>query len=202
MTIYEKPALTGRSQLTTGSSSRGHICAFDLIRFLACLLPLSLPGCSSFQAATEAIDQTFEQPSKKLPTVDLSSAKWQKFAADQLNDNTLRIAIVAREPSIGATRIAVKIPPGTSIPPHWFAVQGTYTVLTGVLAFEGVDADGKPVKALRQPGDFATIPANLILRISNPATSEALLYLTLYGAEWSPQMNPNAWGKPLLRGAR
>lgn len=202
MHFCKNPAPSRRLQLTSGLNARRQIRTAVLIRLAACAGLLASTGCSTYLAATEAIDQTFEQPSKKPPTVDLSNAKWQKFAPGQPNDNALRIAIIARETSIGATRIAIKLPPDTKIPPHWFAVQGTYTVLSGVLAFEGVDADGKPLKSLRQAGDFATIPANLILRISNPATSEAVLYLTLYGADWSPQMNPNAWGKPVLRGAR
>ena len=63
---------------------------------------------------------------------------------------------------------------------------------------------GPPAERVRKrPGDFVMLPPNYILRLSTEGSTDAVLYLTLYG-EWSPQFQSNPWGKPSkpsLRGA-
>lgn len=170
-----------------------------MIRSCVVVTALTTAGCSTYLAATKVFDQNSEQPSKAAPPVELANAKWQKFSTNQPAENPLRIAILSREQSIGATRVALKAPPNFTIPPHWFTVQGTYAVVAGTFVFEGVDSDGRPQKIERKRGDFATLPANYILKISTKGTQDAVLYLTIYG-DWAPQLHANAWGKPLLRG--
>lgn len=171
-----------------------------LIRTFATASVICVSACSTYFSSMPDVSQKTEQTSIQVPSVDLTRAKWQKFSTTQPNDNPLRIAIIERETKIGATRVVIKAPPDSTIPPHWFNVQGSFTVLKGTFVFDGVDASGRPERTRRHPGDFATLPASYILRMSTEGADESLLYLTLYG-EWSPQLQANPWGKPLLRGA-
>lgn len=172
-----------------------------LIRMSCIAIVVSLQGCSSLLSDVQTNDQKPEQPSKLVPSIDLSTAKWQKFSTSQPNDNPLRVAIVAKDNAIGATRVAIRAPGNFALPTHWFTVQGSYTVLKGTFVFDGVDAQGHLSRTRCHPGDFATLPANYILRISTEGAEEAILYLTLYG-DWAPQLQPNPWNKPILRGQR
>jgi hypothetical protein len=175
--------------------------ARSLIRIGAAVLAISLQACASLLPDVQTGDQKSGQPSKMVPSIDLSNVKWQKFSSSQPNDNPLRIAIVAKDMVVGATRIAIKAPGNFALPTHWFTVQGSYTVLKGTFVFDGVDAQGHLSRTRYYPGDFATLPANYILRMSTEGTEDAILYLTLYG-DWAPQLQPNPWNKPVLRGLR
>lgn len=187
-------------ELTSSFFGFGRSAKVRLIRAATASAFVFLSACSTYFSATSDVNQKTEQSPAQIPSVDLSNAKWQKFSQSQPNDNSLRIAIIERETKIGATRVVIKVPTNTTIPPHWFNVQGSYTVLKGTFVFDGVDAKGRPERTRRHPGDFATIPASYILRMSTEGPDEGLLYLTLYG-EWSPQLQSNPWGKPALRGA-
>lgn len=187
-------------ELTSNYFDSAHSLLRKLIRVAGAASMLWISACSTYFSSAPGVSQKTEQPSIQIPSVDLTSAKWQKFSASQPNDNPLRIAIIERETKIGATRVVIKAPPNSTIPPHWFNVQGSFTVLKGTFVFDGVDANGRPERTRRHPGDFATLPASYIVRMSTEGTDEGLLYLTLYG-EWSPQLQANPWGKPLLRGA-
>jgi hypothetical protein len=172
-----------------------------MIRISALALVVSLQACATLLPDVQTGDQKSGQPSKMVPSIDLTNAKWQKFSASQPNDNPLRIAIVAKDTVVGATRIAIKAPANFALPTHWFTVQGSYTVLKGTFVFDGVDSKGHLSRTRYYPGDFATLPANYILRMSTEGTEDAILYLTLYG-DWAPQLQPNPWNKPALRGLR
>lgn len=171
-----------------------------VIRATAIAVGLNLSACSTYLPGISNGSQKLEPDSGRIPKVDLSQARWQKLAAQQPEQNPVRIAILERDEKIGATRIALKAPPGTTVPAHWFQVQGAMTVLQGVFALDGVDGQGKPERVRKRPGDFVTLPPNYILRLSAEGDKDAILYLTLYG-EWSPQFQANPWGKPPLRGA-
>ena len=185
-----QPGLTSRRQIDA------HFCASHLIRFCALTTSLLAAGCSAYLEATQTVGQGFERPSKKVPVVDLTNASWQKFSPDQPSTNPLRIAVITRDDKIGLTRVVVKAPPNFSLPPHWFTIEGNYTVLKGAFAFDGIDAKGKPNKFTQHPGDFASIPANFILRTASQGAGDALLYVTVYG-DWSPKLPDGAWGKAL-----
>lgn len=185
-----QPGLTSRGQ--TGS----RYCASHLIRFCALTASLMSAGCSAYLETTQTLGQGFERPSKKIPAVDLTNASWQKFSPDQPSSNPLRVAVITRDDKIGLTRVVVKSPPNFSLPPHWFTVEGNYTVLKGAFVFDGIDTKGKPNKFTQRPGDFASIPANFILRPASQGAGEALLYVTVYG-DWSPKFPGGAWGKAL-----
>ena len=107
-------------------------------------------------------------------------------------------AVIARDEKVGATRVVLKAPANFTLPPFWFASQGTYTVLKGTFVFEGVDADGEPTHVAQGPGSFALVPANLIQRAATKGDEEALLYITVYG-DWSPRFAQGAWKTPALR---
>lgn len=186
-----QPGLTSRRQIGA------HFCASHLIRFCALTTSLLAAGCSAYLEATQTVGQGFERPSKKVPVVDLTNASWQKFSPDQPSTNPLRIAVITRDDKIGLTRVVVKVPPNFSLPAHWFTVEGNYTVLKGAFAFDGIDAKGKPNKFTQHPGDFASIPANFILRTASQGAGDALLYVTVYG-DWSPKLPGGAWGKALV----
>ena len=188
-----------QADLTSSFFRFGRAKISRLIRVACIASVVFLPGCTSMLSDVQTGDRKSEQPSKPVPSVDLSNAKWQKFSSGQPNDNPLRIAIVAKDTTIGATRVAIKAPGNFALPTHWFTVQGSYTVLKGTFVFDGVDAQGHLSRTRYYPGDFATLPANYILRISTEGSDEAILYLTLYG-DWAPQLQPNPWNKPVLRG--
>lgn len=173
----------------------------SLIRVGLLLSMLCVQACSTLEDFGKVDGQKNEPPSKPIPSVDLTNAKWQKFSASQPNENPLRIAILAKDTKVGATRIAIKAPGNFALPTTWFTVQGSYTVLSGTFVFDGLDAKGRLDRVRYYPGDFATLPANYILRISTEGTGEAVLYMTLYG-DWAPQLPTNPWNKPALRGAR
>lgn len=196
MTVQSKipfqlqPGLTSRRQIS------GQFCVSHLIRFCALTTSLLAAGCSAYLETAQAVGQGFERPSKKIPVVDLTNASWQKFSPDQPSTNPLRIAVITRDDKIGLTRVVVKAPPNFSLPPHWFSVEGNYTVLKGAFAFDGIDTKGKPDKLTQHPGDFTSVPANYILRAATQGPGEALLYITVYG-DWSPKLPGGAWGKAL-----
>lgn len=178
----------------------------QVIRIAVITAGLHVSACSTYLSGIPDSSQKLEPDSARIPKVDLSQARWQKLTPTQPDQNPLRMAILERDEKIGATRIALKAPPNTSIPPHWFVVQGSCTILQGTFVFDGVDANGKPERVRKRPGDFVMLPPNYILRLSTEGTADAILYLTLYG-EWSPQFQSTPWGntskptKPSLRGA-
>lgn len=178
----------------------------QVIRAVAMTMMLLVASCTAYLPDLSNEPQKTERDSARIPKIDLSQARWQKLSASQPEQNPVRMAILERDQKIGATRIAIKAPPNSTIPPHWFTVQGACTVVEGVFVFDGVDANGRPERIRRRPGDFLMLPPNYILRMSTEGTADAVLYLTLYG-EWSPQFQANAWGKttgatkPALRGA-
>ena len=177
-----------------------------VIRSGAMAVTLLAASCTAYLPDLSNAPQKTERDSARIPKLDLSQARWQKLAPSQPEQNPVRMAILERDQKIGATRIAIKAPPNTTIPPHWFTVQGACTVVDGTFVFDGVDANGRPERVRRRPGDFQMLPPNYILKMSTEGTTDAILYLTLYG-EWSPQFQANAWGKttgpakPALRGA-
>ena len=165
----------------------------------AALAPLS--ACSAYRIAATSISDVgdaFTAPAPSTPKVDLSTATWQKLSPAQPDANPLRVAIVARDDKIGATRVVVKAPPSFTLPAYWFNAQGTYTVLKGTFVFDILNADGKPEKLTQAPGAFALVPANLIQRVATKAGDEGLLYITIYG-DWAPNFAEDAWGMPTLR---
>ena len=157
------------------------------IRILGVLAVVLTAACS-----------TVEPPAPKIPRVDLTNAQWQKLSKAQPDANPLRVAIVARDEKIGATRAVIKVPPSFALPPYWFAVRATYTVLKGTFVFEELDSDGKPKKLTQGPGSFAIVPPNLIQRAETAPGEEALLYVTVYG-EWAPSFADGAFSQPVLR---
>jgi ethanolamine utilization protein EutQ (cupin superfamily) len=162
---------------------------------------LTLSSCSTWEGTQSNTIQSSEQRSTKLPSFDVSKADWKKMAPSQPDEIKLRAAVIARESKIGATRVAIKVAPGSAVPPHWYQVKGAYTVLKGTFVFDEVDAEGRPVKTRKRPGDFSSIPANYIIRMAVEGNEEGLLYLTMYG-DWAPQFQSNPWNKPTLRNAR
>lgn len=171
-----------------------------VIRISIVAVGLQLSACATYLPGISDGSQKLEPGSGRIPKIDLLNARWQKLVPTQPEQNPMRIAILEKDEKIGATRIALKAPPNLTIPPHWFAVQGSGTILQGTFVFDGVDAKGRPERVRKQPGDFVMLPPNYILRLSTEGTTDAILYLTLYG-EWSPQFQANPWGKPSLRGA-
>lgn len=196
MIIHFKIPFGLQHGLTSRRQTGPRYCVSHLIRFCALTTSLFAAGCSAFLESAQTLGQGFERPSKKVPVVDLTNASWQKFSPDQPSSNPLRVAVITRDDKIGLTRVVVKAPPNFSLPPHWFTVEGNYTVLKGAFAFDGIDAKGKPSKFTQHPGDFASIPANFILRPASQSAGEALLYVTVYG-DWSPKLPGSAWGKAL-----
>lgn len=172
----------------------------EVIRVAIITASLSATSCTTYLPAISDSAQKLEPDSGRIPKVDLSQARWQKLVPTQPEQNPVRIAILEKDEKIGATRIALKSPPNMTIPPHWFAVQGSCTILQGTFVIDGVDSKGRPERVRKRPGDFVMLPPNYILRLSTEGSADAILYLTLYG-EWSPQFQANPWGKPSLRGA-
>jgi hypothetical protein len=182
-----------------------------LIRFRqlapAAFAAAALAACSTYDSAVDtlggAVDTLDEalatpEPSPKIPSVDLSSAVWRKLSPDQPDSNPVRVAVVARDDKIGATRVVLKVPPSFPLPPYWLNAQGTYTVLKGTFVFEGLDADGHPQKVTQGPGAFAIVPAKLIQRGTTQGREEGLLYITVYG-DWAPSFADGAFVAPTLR---
>ena len=197
MTLNSNNKLELQPDLTSSFSMP----ARAVIRAFILSLLLASGGCSTYFTGEKSNgDQGVERPSNPILQIDLSKAKWQKLTPGQPDTNPLRVAIIERDNRIGATRVALKASANTPIPPHWHSVQGSYTVLRGVFVFDGVNAKGQQERTRRRPGDFATLPANYILRLTAEGPEEAILYFTFYG-DWSPQFQSNPWGKPALRGA-
>jgi hypothetical protein len=166
-----------------------------MIRTAALLFALSLSACSTYQATVAAIDkagETFKTPEPKIPVIDLTNASWQKLTPDQPESNPIRVAIVERNDKIGATRVVLKAPAASALPPYWLTAPGNYTVLKGTFVFDTLTADGKRAQLVQTPGTFAEIPKNFIMHgVTRPGT-EALLYITVYG-EWAPKVAEGAW---------
>ena len=158
----------------------------------------ALTACSTYQDTVSALDDTFQAKPAAIPKIDLTNARWQKLAPDQPDSNPVRVALVARDEKIGATRVVLKVPPSFPLPPFWLTTRGTYSVLQGTFVFDGVDADGKPDKLTQGPGSFAIVPPNLIQRGATAAGAEGLLYITVYG-DWAPAFAEGAWAQPNLR---
>lgn len=173
-----------------------------LIRIAAFHFVLALSACSTYQATVAAIDKTtknaFTAPQPKIPAIDLTNANWQKLTPDQPESNPLRIAIVERNDTIGATRVVLKAPAAYTLPPCWFSAQGNYTVLKGTFVFDALTADGKRTELVQAPGAFAEIPKNYILAGMTRPGPEALLYITIYG-EWAPKLAEGAWSRQTAR---
>ncbi len=174
----------------------------NLIRIAAFHFVLALSACSTYQATVAAIDKTtksaFTAPQPKLPAIDLTNADWQKLTPDQPESNPLRVAIVERNDTIGATRVVLKAPAAYTLPPYWLTAQGNYTVLKGTFVFNTLTADGKRSEVVQTPGTFAEIPKNYILAGTTRPGTEALLYITVYG-EWSPKVAEGAWSHQTAR---
>jgi hypothetical protein len=166
----------------------------------AALAVASLAACSTYESTVETIDDalTAPKPAPKIPSVDLTNVVWRKLSPDQPDSNPLRVAIVARDEKIGATRVVLKVPPSFPLPPYWLNAQGTYQVLKGTFVFDGLDADGRPQKLIQGPGAFALVPPNLIQRGTTKPGEEGLLYITVYG-EWAPSFAEGAFVQPTLR---
>ena len=174
--------LTARFALSSG------LVRLSLIRF--CVLAAA--------AFAPAACSTFQTPAPSIPQVDLTNAKWQKLAPEQPDSNPLRVAIVARDDKIGATRVVLKVPASFTVPPYWLTARGTYTVLKGTFVFEGVDSRGRPESLIQGPGAFAIVPPNLIQNVATKPGDEGLLYITVYG-DWAPGFAQGAFKQPLLR---
>lgn len=164
----------------------------------AALVPAA---CSTYETTVAVIDDTFEPPQAPVPQVDLTNAKWLRLTTLQPESNPIRVAIVARDEKIGATRAVLKVPPDTTVPPFWFTTRGTYTVLKGTFVFDGIDSRGRAEKISQRPGAFAILPPSLIQRSATTPGEEGLLYLTIYG-DWAPQFVEGAWGEPTLRAGK
>lgn len=158
----------------------------------------TLAACAAYRLAATSVGEAFDAPSAPLPQLDLSKAQWRKLSPAQPDANPVRVAIVARDETIGATRVVLKVPPSFSLPPYWLNAQGTYTVLKGTFVFETLAADGKPEQLTQPPGAFALVPPNLIQRAATKAGDEGLLYITVYG-DWAPSFAEGAWAMPTLR---
>ena len=166
-----------------------------------------LAACSTYETAVDSIGSTVEtidealttpKPPPDIPQVDLTNATWRKLSPDQPDSNPVRVAVVARDEKIGATRVVMRVPPSFPLPPYWLNAQGTYTVLKGTFVFEGLDADGRPEKTAQGPGAFAIVPPNLIQRATTRPGEEGLLYITVYG-DWAPSFAEGAFVQPTLR---
>jgi hypothetical protein len=177
------------------------ISAVSLVRLPLLLAALQVSACSTYFGLPSNGDLPIERRSSPTPTVDLSGVKWLRLVREQPVSHPVRMAVITRDEKIGATRVVLKIPANFTMPPFWLTNQGTYTVLQGTFVFEGVDARGAPLPLTQKPGDFNTIPANLIQKASTKDGDEGILYITVYG-EWDPKFPAGVWGKPLLRGAR
>jgi len=170
-----------------------------VIRFVPLVLAtLALAACETYEATVDAVGETFAAPKQTVPAIDLSNATWQKLAPEQPDANPIRVAVVARDEKIGATRVVLKVPPSFPLPPYWLTSQGTYTVLKGTFVFDTVDSDGRPAKLTQAPGAFAIVPPNFIQRAATKAGDEGLLYITVYG-DWAPRFAEGAWAGPRLR---
>ena len=158
----------------------------------------ALTACSTYQSTVSRLDDAFRPPPASIPQIDLTNAKWQKLAGEQPDSNPVRVAVVARDEKIGATRVVLKVPPSFLLTPFWLTTRGTYSVLKGTFVFDGYDSDGKPTKLTQGPGSFALISPNLIERGTTAPGAEGLLYITVYG-EWAPGFAEGAWAQPTLR---
>lgn len=173
---------------------------------LVAAIALVAGACSTYRATmgamgdtVQAVGQSLKTPNQPVPNVDLTNANWQKLSADQPDTNPIRVAVVARDERVGATRVVLKVPPNHALPPYWLTSDGTYTVMKGTFVFDTVDAQGRPEKLTQTPGAFARVPAHLIQRAATRAGEEGLLYITVYG-DWSPNFAEGAWGPvPRLR---
>lgn len=197
MTLNSNIKLELQLGLTSSFFTKSH----TLIRAFGLSIFLATTACSTFTQSAGTGDQRVERPSNAIPEIDVTNAKWQKLSPGQPDANPVRVAIIEQDNRIGATRVALKATANATIPPHWHNVQGAYTVVQGTFVFDGVNAKGQLERIRKNPGDFATVPSNYILRLSAEGSGEAVLYFTFYG-DWSPQFQANPWGKPALRGAR
>lgn len=173
----------------------------------------ALTGCSTYRATVDglgktvdAVGETFKPAPKTepVPNVDLSRAEWRKLSPKQPDANPLRAAIVAHDDKIGLTRVVLKAPAGFKLPPYWFTIDGTYTVLKGTFVFDTIDADGDPGKLVQTKGAFSRITPHQILNASTKGGEEGQLYITVYG-DWAPQFAETAWGPqttPQLRAGK
>ncbi len=153
-------------------------------------------GCSTYESAVGTLIP--EAPAPRIPQIDLTNARWQKLSPAQPDSNPVRVAIVARDEKIGATRVVIKAPPNFTLPTYWLSARGTYQVLKGTFVFESLDADGKPGKLTQGPGAFALLSPNLIQRAETLGGDEGLLYITVYG-DWAPSFAEGAFAQPTLR---
>ncbi len=124
-------------------------------------------------------------PVPPAPDVDLQSLVWQKLSPSRPDDDVAQIAIVGTDTKTGATRVALKVRPGETLPVYWQEVPQTYTVLNGTFVAEGIDSTGQPARIVQGPGTFARIPARMIQRLHTKPGAEAVMLLTVYG-EWKP----------------
>lgn len=154
----------------------------------------ALAACSTYERAVDALGE----PAPVVPKIDLTNAAWRKLSPAQPDSNPVRVAIVARDEKIGATRVVIKAPPNFTLPTYWLNARGTYQVLKGTFVFETLDTDGKPEKLTQRPGAFALLTPNLIQRAETKAGDEGLLYVTVYG-EWAPSFAEGTFTAPVLR---
>ena len=158
---------------------------------------MTIASVAGLLAACSAVDRTIlatengtsrifstSSESASPPNIDLQSLNWQKLAPDQPDDQT-RVAIVDSDAKTGATRVALKVQPGETLPVYWEEVPQSYTVLNGTFIAEGIDSAGLPQHVEQGPGTLARVPARMIQRLQAKPGAEGIMLVTVYG-EWKP----------------
>ena len=154
----------------------------------------SLAACTAVDRAVVATENGASRilaagstaaPAPPAPDVDLQSLAWQKLSPGRPDDDVAQIAIVGTDAKTGATRVALKVRPGETLPVYWQEVPQTYTVLNGTFVAEGIDSTGQPARIVQGPGTFARVPARMIQRLHTKPGAEAVMLVTVYG-EWKP----------------
>ena len=191
--------------MTPGIAFHSRAVTMTLIRAgMLAAAAFALAACSAYEETVDTtvavVGDALKPAPAPIPNVDLTNAKWLRLTTLQPESNPIRVAIVARDDKIGATRAVLKVPPETTVPPFWFTSHGTYTVLKGTFLFDILDQHGDPVRLTQRPGAFATLSPNLIQHGATAPGDEGLLYITVYGA-WAPQFPDGAWDDPDLRRA-
>jgi hypothetical protein len=122
-------------------------------------------------------------PEPAAPAVDLQALAWQKLDPARSDLDAAEVAIIDSDAKTGATRVALKLQPGESLPAFWQEAQQTYTVVKGTFVAEGIDSTGQPQRIDQGPGAFTRVPARMIQHLRTKPGSEAVMLVTVYG-EW------------------